>query len=206
MSLHKQLLSLQWSQYQHDYAYHREIVSLPLYRRISHMALHYAKYTSYFLSSILHKDLDFLSLTLADTFAISLATANTLNQNIGQEMESIADNLSSITELGCFLVQELPRDNDDIYWIAHQTATFTAQIAKACESLDHIESLPFRENMKSANISIFKTVLAEASARDMNLEELYHSRMREVEKKSIFDHQLQLQLQLQLGLFSNGDL
>ena len=186
-SVHKQLLTLQWAQLRHDEAYHKDIVILPLAHRITHMALHNAKYTAYFFSALESNDPTPLRRTLTDAFVIAVATANALNQDLGHDLEPEIGNANSLTELGASLADRLPRDQGDPLWLVRTFAKHNGRLAKACESLDHIEALPFRETMKNANLELFKTVLAETSARGLDVAQLYQSRMREVESRSIFD-------------------
>ena len=86
-----QLLDLQWSQLKHDEAYHKDVVILPLAQRIKHMALHNAKYTAYFLEAVERGDDTTMLRVLVDAFVIALATANTLNQDLGHEFAISAE-------------------------------------------------------------------------------------------------------------------
>jgi hypothetical protein len=67
---------------------------------------------------------------------------------------------------------------------------YSGRLAKLCESLDHLEALPFRNELISANSSLLKVVLAEASARNLELAGRYRTRIREVEERSMFDRQI----------------
>ena len=165
--LHKELIALQWAQLKHDEAYHKDIVILPLAHRIRHMALHNAKYTAYFFTALDSNDPSPLDRILTDAFVIALATANALNQDLGHELEPESSSTSSLIELGTRLTAALPRDHRDPLWLVRTFAMHNGRLAKACESLDHLEALPFRDIMKSANLELFKTVLAEASARGL---------------------------------------
>ena len=193
MSVREQLISLQWNQLRHDDSYHKDIVVLPLSQRISHMALHYAKYTSSFFRHELEDDDESLRTTLTDAFAIALATANALNQDLGLEIGDFAKCTMSMCELGDLIRDDLLREPEanSPFWIGLQFARHTGNLAKACESLDHIEPFPFRDKMKEANLSLFSLVLALASELGVDLAHLYKLRMREIEQKSIFDEHFQ---------------
>jgi hypothetical protein len=65
-------------------------------------------------------------------------------------------------------------------------ARFTAKLAKACESLDHVESYPFRTVMEESVLSLFELVVSEAACNQFDLETLSKSRLDSVERKSIF--------------------
>ena len=186
-ALHKELIALQWAQLKHDEAYHKDIVILPLAHRIRHMALHNAKYTAYFFSTLDSNDPTLLGRVLTDAFVIALATANALNQDLGHELEPESSSAGSLVELGTTLTAALPRDQRDPLWLVRTFAMHNGRLAKACESLDHLEALPFRDIMKNANLELFKTVIAETSARGFDVAKLYQTRIREVESRSIFD-------------------
>ena len=160
---------------------------LPLAQRISHMALHNAKYTGYFFAAIDGSEPERLTRTLTDAFTIALASANALNQDLGFSLGTDIGNAVSLHDLGLKLTEILPRDSNDPLWLVRSFARYSGQLAKACESLDHLETIPFRKLMNECNLAFFKTIPAEASVRGTDLTETYKSRMREVESKSIFD-------------------
>jgi hypothetical protein len=187
MTIQEQLLALQWAQLKHDEAYHKDVAILPLAQRIRHMALHYAKYTGRLFEAADTGDRVCLLRTLTDAFVITLASANTLNQDLGRELGDVAAGCASLVDLGAQLVTSLPRDDADPLWVVRAFARYNGQLAKVCEAWDHLESVPFRDTMKSCNLALLKAVLAEASARGLNLTDAFRSRIREVETRSIFD-------------------
>jgi len=184
MPIRDQLLALQWTQLKHDEAYHKDVVILPLAQRIKHMALHNAKYTAHFFEAAETGDESRLIKTLVDAFIIALASANTLNQDLGKEFDAAAD---SFAETAASLAASLPRDPKDPLWLVRQFARHNGQLAKICESWDHLEPVPFREGMKACNLALFKVVMAEAGARGLDIETAYKGRIRVVETRSIFD-------------------
>jgi hypothetical protein len=186
MLVRDQLLALQWAQLKHDESYHKDVVILPLAQRIKHMALHNAKYTAYLLEALDDRDEARLCKTLVDAFIITLASANTLNQDLGKELGDAAA-AASFAETAASLGQSLPRDPNDPLWLVRQFARHNGQLAKVCESWDHLEPVPFREGMKACNVALLKVVLAEAGARGLDVEAAYKSRIRVVETRSIFD-------------------
>lgn len=185
MLVSDQLLALQWAQLKHDEAYHKDVVILPLAQRIKHMALHNAKYTAYFLEAAETGNESRLINTLVDAFVIALASANTLNQDLGKELHEQA--AGSFAEMAVSLAASLPRDPDDPLWLVRQFARHNGQLAKICESWDHLEPVPFRDGMKACNLALLKVVLAEAGARGLDIEAAYKERIRVVETRSIFD-------------------
>lgn len=186
MNVRDQLLALQWGQLKHDEAYHKDVVILPLAERIKHMALHNAKYTGHFIDAIDTGDVARLSKTLTDAFIISLASANTLNQNLGIEL-AVFGEAESLWAVGERLATLLPRDASDPLWIVRQFARHNGQLAKICESWDHLEPVPFREGMKACNLALLRVVLADCACRAIDIADAYKSRIRNVETRSIFD-------------------
>lgn len=186
MALRDKLLAFQWAQLKHDEAYHKDIVILAPAQRVKHMALHNAKYTAYFFEALDADDDARLSKTLVDAFIIALASANTLNQSLGNALGDTAAT-TSLHTVGASLAQSLSRDCNDPIWFVRQFARHNGQLAKICESLDHLEPVPFYEGMQACNLALFKVVLAEASARGLDLEAAYRNRIRAVEARSIFD-------------------
>lgn len=187
MNARKKLFALQWSQLKHDEAYHKDIVILPVGQRVTHMALHVAKYVSYFFDAIDNGDNARIEFVLTDTFIIALATANTLNQDLGAEIGEAAEVADSLTALGADLARILRRSDNDPHWFARELARYGGTLAKACESLDHMENVPFREMIQRSNASIVKVVLAESTARQVDIADRYNTRIRQVESRSIFD-------------------
>jgi hypothetical protein len=187
MTLREEFLRLQWAQLRHDEAYHKDVVIMPLAERIKHMALHNAKYTAYLFDAIDEVDQSKLTKTLTDAFVIVLATANTLNQDIGADLGADADASPSFQSLGASLAESIGRNDADDYWLVRSFARHTGRLAKVCESWDHLENILFRDEMKRCNLELLKVILAEASDRRLDLAESYKSRMRQVEQRSIFD-------------------
>jgi len=187
MTSREHFLRLQWAQLKHDEAYHKDVVIMPLAERIKHMALHHAKYTAYFFDAIDELDQAKLTKTPTDAFVIVLATANTLNQDIGSDLGASAEAAPSFQRLGASFAETIGRDDADDHWLVRNFARHTGRLAKVCESWDHLEGILFREEMKRCNLELLKIILAEASDRQLDLAEIYKTRMRQVEGRSIFD-------------------
>src|SRR6266542_1028077 len=109
MTVREQFLAFQWAQLKHDESYHKDVVVLPLAQRIKHMALHNAKYTAYLFEAVETNDKARLTKTLTDAFIITLASANTLNQNLGVELGAGAEISPSLPAFGATLAVDLPR-------------------------------------------------------------------------------------------------
>lgn len=181
------LLDLQWTQLSHDERYHKDVVILPLGERVKHMALHMAKYVGY-LAEIEGDDPERVSRVLTDAFIITLATANTLNQDLARDLGALAADFDFRTT-GQKLADELD-SSSDVSGLLRPFARHAGALAKACESLDHMERFPFRDAMRESNLALFKLVIAAASARSLDLGALYTARLRVIEERSIFDDRL----------------
>lgn len=77
---------LQLEQLRHDESFHKDVVLLPLAERVKHMALHNGKYVAYFFEAA---DAERFAAVLTDAFIITLATANTINQDLGKAVAGI---------------------------------------------------------------------------------------------------------------------
>lgn len=170
------IYELQLEQLRHDETFHKDVVILPLAERVKHMALHNGKYVGYFFEA---DDDDRFAAVLTDAFIITLATANTLNQDLGK---SLAEEWGSITRLvDAPYSQPLGRQG-----FIKAYAIAASLLSKACESWDHLEMAPFNSMMRESNISLFRIVVGYAAANKLDLVGSYRSRLRFIEKRSIF--------------------
>lgn len=172
------LRDLQWHQLVHDDAYHRDIASMPPATRMKHFALHMAKYAAYLLDADDRGDTSLAQRALIDAFTIILAIGNTLGQDLsrdlaGRNVDAIGNSEGGPVPVWRVFVKE------------------TGALAKACESLDHIEDLPFKALMKQANTALAAVVLHGVSQHDIDIVPAYKKRLRDVEKRSPFDNFIQ---------------
>jgi len=186
MNIREDLLALQWRQLKHDENYHKDIALLSIPERVKHMALHCAKYVGYFFQAEANDDGKRLKQVLIDAFIINLATANALNQDLGTDLGEEFHNQKSLMVVGLALAAKLNR-NGEALWLIRNYAEATGQLAKLCESWDHMENLSFRSGMKECNSRLFKLVVAEAASLQIDLLAAYSMRIREVEARSMFD-------------------
>jgi hypothetical protein len=170
----KALLELQRRQQRHDMTYHPDILSLTTTERLKHMALHNAKYAARFVDSEYTKDDEAYNSTLIDAFVISVATANTLTLNLAESLNERSRNSSNSNMM----------ENNPPF--SHLYLREVGLMAKACESIDHLEDYPFRESISRANLNMFSLLQAEAVNRDIDIFSVYESRLLDVEKSSGF--------------------
>jgi hypothetical protein len=183
----EQILSLQLAQLQHDEAFHKEIRLLPVNERIKHFALHFAKYLGYLAEAQESHDVLQLERALVDTFIITIASANTLDLDLSKAVSDLhCPNVENLMELGFQLARGIENRESDPFWFILRFARSTGRLAKACESLDHLEAFPFRETMTSSVLDIFKFVIVEAHSRQLDLVRLLRERLRDIEDKYLF--------------------
>lgn len=155
-------LNLQMYQNNHDKIYHTDIDVLPMSSKMKHYTLHMCKYASYLLTAEIEDDHGLRQRALVDTFVISLAIANTLNQNLTKAMHDFADP-------NCVPWPKFP--------------VLVGRLAKACEALDHLEDFPFRTTMLETNVKIMAMATWMLCHLGMDVETLYKTRIQEVEQR-----------------------
>lgn len=173
---------LQREQLAHDKAYHPDILSLDTTKRVIHMSLHNAKYTAQFVAA--HEDHDEVlhRKTLTDAFIISVATANALTYDLRKSIPIEMSNLDNLDAVGS-AIEKAQGSNQTFH---RRYAVQVGQMAKACESLDHLESYPFREKLTEANNTIFKLLLSDAANKKIDVVSEYRARLSQVEANSPF--------------------
>jgi len=166
----KELEAIQFEQFQHDEAFHREISRLTVQRRLTHMTLHFAKYAGYLAEGA---DDDKFRRTVTDLFVIGVSTINGLNLRI----HSL---LAGIGRPSAVSPEELARE----------VTIRAGRMASACERLDHLEDFPYRTTIRDAAVELIALALSVAEDRGWSIPELVEDRLRPVKAKSIFYDQL----------------
>lgn len=179
------IYALQCAQLEHDERFHRDIVVLPPAERLKHMALHHAKYAGYLVDAIDNQDDLRIKRILTDAFIITLATANSLNQDLSLASDGTCSDQHPTT-LGRRLAGKLTDSTNDSIWLLKEFVRRSGQLAKACEAWDHMENLQFLSQLRECNLGLFELVVAAASLRHLDLGKSYGERIQEVESKSIF--------------------
>jgi hypothetical protein len=187
-SLQEQLFKLQTDQLNHDELFHKEITRLTIHQRLSHMALHFAKYSGKICNSILNSlDEQILRKTIIDSFIIAITCANTLNFRLSDKLISSGEqNYSSLSDLGYGIAKRLGIDTQDPLWLVKSFPVAAGEFAKACESIDHLESYKYRESIIDSVVKICSLMISAASYLKIDLVSEVPLRLNEVKKKSIF--------------------
>lgn len=187
------LTHLQWQQRQHDIAYHSDIWQLPPQRSLTHMTLHQTKYMGALAAALSTGDAHTARKLITDAFAITLATANILNQDLSAQVTACAPKVGDLGGLGCVLsrVDATKCDVMDAPQVTLRYTTLCGAMAKACEAFDHAEDYPSRKVLADCNADICRLVIALAAARNIDLHAAYQARMAQVEAKSVFNAQIE---------------
>jgi len=184
-----ELLQLQREQFDHDEYYHREIARLDMKTRLTHLTLHFAKYVGYLgkLSDDLTANSPSLQRVLVDSLIIAISMANTLNMRIVDKIDTKSCSNASLDELSRQLARSTALGNGSLLRnLLVAMSQSTGRMAKACEGLDHIESVDFREELKIAVIEVTKTTLAAAALIDLDIVFAIKARLAEVKARFIF--------------------
>jgi hypothetical protein len=130
---------LQDEQQKHDVVSHWDIITLGTAGRLRHLVLHFSKYVGR-LAGQLDADQKIESQLVTDVAIISLSLANAMNADLAREapIKPIKSDLAFVLGL----------------------ATSTGKMAKALESLDHLEAFEYRESLEQGAREIFYLCLA----------------------------------------------
>ncbi len=175
-----ELFDLQKEQLEHDSKYHRDICILNVHQRMNHYALHFAKYSGYFVEALRLSDNEKFCQAIVDSFIITLATANTLNVDLGANADKMTDG-GELIGYDRYKTDE----NDRLPFVLSFVET-TGRLAKACESVDHLEPYPFRQEMTSCAKSILYLVMKQSSTLDLDLPKETRKRLATVKERNIF--------------------
>jgi hypothetical protein len=182
------LLRMQWEQLQHDQVYHPEILALSVADRMKHMTLHFTKYTGQIAANLVERNEDRMNRVLVDSFIIVLASANSLQLDLGRRLrEGGVPPDANLGVIGADVGHTAGRpEAPDAAWLLREYATCGGKLAKACESIDHLESFPFRDAMQTEILALCRLLLAETFRRGFDLQAAVRERLDGVERKNLF--------------------
>lgn len=173
------LLVMQREQLDHDLRAHRDILALSTQSRLAHMTLHFAKYVGVLSGA---SDLATVQRVLVDALIIGLASANSLNVDLSKRIPEQC-NVNSMNEL----TLSMSINGSNVHAATLRLmAIATGRMAKACESMDHMERYDCRGNLEREVVEISCIVLAAFKALAIDPSDLIRTRWRQVERKSIF--------------------
>lgn len=157
---------MQRAQFDHDEKHHPEICRLTLQHRLTHMALHFAKYAGYLAEA--HDDATFRRV-VADVLIIATSSANALKLRL-------SDRLCAVPVL----------PTGDSAAFAHELMIWAGRMAAACEKIDHLEDFPFRQRISECVIRLLAAAGAVSSERGWDAEALVAERLQPIKDRSIF--------------------
>jgi hypothetical protein len=184
--LSDKLLHMQWRQLNHDELYHREIARLSVGDKMKHMTLHLSKYLGNLVEAAEANDNPRIEREIVDAVIIVTAAANTVNLNFSRALGAIVGQAGSFRELGLSVSSE-GRSGDPYRWLINQLAIKIGRLAKATESLDHVEAYPFRERMQEYLIDLYKILISEAALRQLDIEARIEGRLDSIRSRHVFD-------------------
>jgi len=156
---------LQISQFKHDELFHREIARLSVKDRLSHMALHYSKYSGYlFLKNKKIEDI------FLDILIISISVMNILNVKIENNSIFFEKSIRNIEDYGLF----------------ESIVISSSRMSSACERMDHLEEWNFRDEIIESSKDLLAISLLFFEKRNINFINSIDNRLSNVRKKSIF--------------------
>lgn len=166
------LRKFQAAQEQHDQLAHRDILSLPVPKRLTHFTLHFSKYVGLLAKALAVQDAKpLVARVITDSFVIVLASANALSLDLGASMDSQQADKGPMPT--------------DFLRLVLRFADLTGGMAKACEALDHLEDYPFRSSLERATRSLVPTIVAMANSHGIDLSQTVTERWRAVEQKGL---------------------
>lgn len=189
MRMQNQLDEMQWKQLRHDENYHKDIWLLTVQQRITHMALHLSKYSSKLTISAFENDSHTLKKTIIDSLIIVFSSANIFScllSSLAVDEQLIEE--TSIDSLGSRLLELLARDEEITnIKLSLKILKITGYMCKIVESLDHLETLDFREKLLKSLGDLFKLLIAISSNSGINnIEKEIAERLYSVESKNIY--------------------
>lgn len=171
-----ELFQLQLEQMRHDERYHPEISRLTVHHRLNHLALHFAKYAGRVATMVMEDNNSDIDRTLTDIFIIALSTANVLNLDLGKALSSrlAADLKVTDTQDGSLVGLLLP------------VTIASGRMAKACESIDHLEAVKFREEISDCVVRLSTLSAEAANVRGLDIALEIRNRLEKVRAAKLF--------------------
>ncbi len=187
MSVKDELRSLQLRQRKHDEEHHRDVFYLPYPERMRHLVLHFAKYTGRLAAMGASSPPGTLATTLVDTFIVALSAAEMLKIDLAAAvLKDNVERATSLAEAGQLiggmngLEQTAVREH-----LFRQLAQVTGKMAKACESLDHMEAFEYRGTLTAGVVDVVRLCMVAASTAQLDLAHLVDERWAAIERQAI---------------------
>jgi hypothetical protein len=151
------------------------------------MVLHLSKYSSKLTVAALKEDKDVLQKTVVDALIIVFSSSNIFNKLLCEtaiyEAEIGFEDINHLAR-SLYQVERVDHYNPAVT-LSVQVLEQTGKMCKVVESLDHLESVDFREALIDSLVSLFRNLLA--LAHHVEIEDIaarIENRLFEVEKKN----------------------
>lgn len=186
MTAAKALRNLQARQREHDIRAHQDIYYLPYPARMKHLTFHVAKYSGRLASKSISETE--LTRTLVDAFIISLAAADVLHLDFSESLNKKVkiDQYPNLIDFGLALRDQPNKSEGLSDWYFRKVAYIAGRMAKACESLDHMEPIPYREILSESVIELCRVTITAAAIQSINLLASTGERWEIIEAQRIF--------------------
>ncbi|MBI1894773.1 MAG: hypothetical protein HYS14_11740 [Candidatus Rokubacteria bacterium] len=179
------LRALQVEQRQHDLRAHEDIVHLPYPDRMRHLTFHVAKYAGRLARR--EPEAGETERTVVDAFIVGLSAGDVLRLNFAEELGGhvLLGEHGDLAALGRGLNAGRIGRNTVVEWYFRELADVAGRMAKACESLDHMEAVPYRQMLSTAVIQLCRATLVAASLLMIDLESVVRARWQAIESESV---------------------
>lgn len=126
--------------------------------------------------------------TLVDTFVITLSAAEVLRIDFAEVLNKWTDvgKHASLTSLGLALREQDCSVDNSQEWYFRKLAYVGGRMSKACESLDHMEAISYRDILREAVIDLCRATLVVSDALSLDLITAVGQRWEEIELRRIF--------------------
>lgn len=178
------LLELQVEQHHHDETYHREIARLSLHQRLNHMALHFAKYAGKVAAA---DTIEGTVPVFVDTLIIALSTANILNARLWDILPANDREFPGLLAYGRALGVKFGDTINDRGTLLRETVIAAGRMAAACEKIDHLEEISFREEIRQSIARLSCLSLAVIASQGVDPAQAIRERLNNV-KQRLFLH------------------
>ncbi len=169
-------------QQDYDEKFHKEIAWLPPDIKAKHYTLHVAKYVARLVEIRRAYQEVYWHKTLADIFIVALSATNAWNVHVSLFEASVLD--PSVQEkMTEYVDQRKAVSLALIPWFQEELALIVGSMARACEQLDHGETVDYTHVLKLSVVNMFILVLAIARLLDVDLKHIVEMRWESLEHR-----------------------
>jgi hypothetical protein len=181
-----ELYSLLREQRVHDERVHRDVYFLPYPARLIHLTLHIAKYAGRLVDP--NVDEAGFRRTVVDAFIIGLSAAELLRLDVLTAIANAGADASEapdLKDLGRRLANAPNQSKADRAWYQTQLTQHAGHLAKALESLDHLEALGYRQILELSVAGVITSSIAVSATAALSLDRAVRNRWSEFESEPL---------------------